>query len=135
MLILTSWQVFGYVDPATPVGYNIAPGVQQLITSLMTLGAFIGSLAAGKLILCECPSLNFVYANANKITGPIALVLSRKQALWTACLLCAVSDAIMMDTTHLAGLYVGRLFIGFANGFFMTFSQLYLQVPHPVLTH
>jgi hypothetical protein len=42
-------QVFGYVDPATPVGYNISPGVQQLITSLMTLGAFVGSLAAGKL--------------------------------------------------------------------------------------
>jgi hypothetical protein len=41
----------------------------------------------------------------------------------------------MMGTTHLAGLYVGRLFIGFANGFFMTFSQLYLQVSHPVLTH
>jgi MFS transporter, SP family, sugar:H+ symporter len=51
-----------------------------------------------------------------------------------ACLLCAVSDAIMMGTTHLAGLYVGRLFIGFANGFFMTFSQLYLQVSPPVLT-
>lgn len=39
-----------------------------------------------------------------------------------------MSDAIMMGTTHLAGLYVGRLFIGLANGFFMTFSQLYLQV-------
>ena len=49
MQILTSWQVFGYVDPATPVGYNISPGVQQLIASLMTLGAFIGSLAAGTL--------------------------------------------------------------------------------------
>jgi hypothetical protein len=40
MLILTSWQVFGYVDPATPVGYNISLGVQQLITSLMTLSTF-----------------------------------------------------------------------------------------------
>lgn len=40
-------QVFGYVDPATPIGYNIAPGVQQLISSLMTLGAFLGSFIAG----------------------------------------------------------------------------------------
>jgi MFS family permease len=109
------------------VGYNISPGVQQLIASLMTLGAFIGSLAAGKLLF----SLNFSNANIGKIAGPIALILSRKQALWMACLLCAVSDAIMMGTTHLAGLYVGRLFIGFANGFFMTFSQLYLQVSNP----
>lgn len=62
------------------------------------------------------------------MAGPIALIISRKQALWIACLLCAVSDAIMMGTTHLAGLYVGRFFIGLANGFFMTFSQLYLQV-------
>ena len=72
----------------------------------MTLGAFLGSLAA----------------------GPMAAVLSRKQALWAACILCFASDAIMMGTTKLAGLYVGRLFIGLANGFFMTFSQLYLQV-------
>lgn len=62
------------------------------------------------------------------ISGPIAMVLSRKQSLWAACLLCAVSNSIMIGTTHLAGLYVGRLFIGLANGFFMTFSQLYLQV-------
>jgi hypothetical protein len=58
MLTLTSRQVFGYVDPATPVGYNISPGVQQLITSLMTLGAFVGSLAAGKLVF----GLSFFYA-------------------------------------------------------------------------
>jgi SP family sugar:H+ symporter-like MFS transporter len=93
----------------------------------MTLGAFIGSLAAGKLLF----SLNFSNANIGKIAGPIALILSRKQALWMACLLCAVSDGIMVGTTHLAGLYAGRLFIGFANGFFMTFSQLYLQVSNP----
>lgn len=36
-----------------------------------------------------------------------------------------------MGTTALAGLYVGRLFIGIANGFFMTFSQLYLQESTP----
>ena len=40
-------KIFGYVDPASPVGYNISTEVQQLISSLMTLGAFVGSLAAG----------------------------------------------------------------------------------------
>lgn len=63
--------------------------------------------------------------------GPMAIKLGRKPCLWTACLLCAASDAIMMGTTKLAGLYVGRLFIGIANGFFMTFSQLYLQEVAP----
>jgi len=102
-------KIFGYVDPATPIGYNISPGVQQLISSLMTLGAFLGSF----------------------IAGPMAIKLGRKPCLWTACVLCAASDAIMMGTTKLAGLYVGRLFIGIANGFFMTFSQLYLQEVAP----
>ena len=37
----------------------------------------------------------------------------------------------MMGTTKLAGLYVGRAGIGIANGFLMTFSQLYLQEVAP----
>jgi len=34
----------------------------------------------------------------------------------------------MMTTTSIGGLYAGRLVIGLANGLYMTFSQLYLQV-------
>jgi len=34
----------------------------------------------------------------------------------------------MMATTNLAGIYAGRFLIGIANGWFMTFSQLYIQV-------
>lgn len=37
----------------------------------------------------------------------------------------------MMTTTSIGGLYVGRLFIGLANGMFMTFSQLYIQECSP----
>jgi MFS family permease len=86
--------VFGYKDPKSPVGYNISPEVQQLIGSLMTLGAVI----------------------ASGLAGPLAWKLGRKSCLWAACLLCAVSDIIMMATTSIGGLYVGRLFIGLANG-------------------
>lgn len=32
-----------------------------------------------------------------------------------------------MTTEHIGALYVGRFVIGLANGYFMTFSQLYLQ--------
>ncbi|KAJ9616841.1 RNA-dependent ATPase rok1 [Cladophialophora chaetospira] len=37
----------------------------------------------------------------------------------------------MMATTHIGALYCGRLLIGLANGYFMTFSQLYLQESSP----
>ena len=63
-----------------------------------------------------------------KVTGPMAIKLGRRQCLWIACLLCAASNSIMIGTTSLGGLYAGRLLIGIANGFLMTFSQLYLQV-------
>jgi SP family sugar:H+ symporter-like MFS transporter len=40
-------QVFGHEDPLSPTGWNISPGRQQLISSLMILGAFLASGAAG----------------------------------------------------------------------------------------
>jgi MFS family permease len=71
----------------------------------MTLGAFLSAAAAG--------------VAAHKF--------GRKQCLWLACLTCAVANIIMMTTEHIIPLYIGRLIIGFANGYFMTFSQLYIQ--------
>jgi MFS family permease len=98
-------QIYGYQTSASPTGWNIATERQQLISSLMTLGAFISSGTAGLV--------------ANKF--------GRRACLWVACLTCCVANIIMMTTTHIGALYVGRLVIGFANGYFMTFSQLYIQ--------
>jgi len=98
-------EVFGGKDPASPIGYNISPGRQQLISSLMILGAFISSSAA----------------------GPIALILSRRMSIYLAVVLCVVANVVMMTTDKIGGLYAGRFIIGLANGLFMTFSQLYLQ--------
>jgi SP family sugar:H+ symporter-like MFS transporter len=72
----------------------------------MTLGAFLSSSAA----------------------GIFATKLGRRQCLWLASALCCVSNVVMMTTTSLAGLYAGRLLIGLANGWYMTYSQLYIQV-------
>lgn len=36
-------QVYGYEAPNTAIGWNITPVRQQLISSLMTLGAFVSS--------------------------------------------------------------------------------------------
>ncbi|KAF3809698.1 High-affinity glucose transporter RGT2 [Colletotrichum gloeosporioides] len=102
-------QVYGYEDPKTSIGWNISTTRQQLISSLMTLGAFISSMLA----------------------GAIASKLSRKMCLWLSCVLCVVANVIMMTTTHIGALYVGRLLIGLGNGGFMTFSQLYIQETSP----
>ncbi|KAK5113756.1 hypothetical protein LTR85_010773 [Meristemomyces frigidus] len=96
-------KVFGYADPSSPLGYGIDTTVQQLITSLLTLGSFVSSFAA----------------------GPFSSVLGRKPALWTACALNAVACAIMLATTDTGVLYFGRLLMGFANGFLVTFSAVY----------
>ncbi|XTI89786.1 general substrate transporter [Cenococcum geophilum] len=96
-------KVFGYPDPNNPLGYGINSTVQQLIASLLTLGSFVSSLAA----------------------GAFGSYFGRKSALWTACLLNAIACAIQIATTNAAVLYVGRLILGFANGFFVTFSNVY----------
>ena len=86
------------------IGYNISSERQQLISSLMTLGAFITSATAG--------------------FG--AAFYGRKVSLWLACLGSIVATVIMQTTTSIGALYAARLIIGFANGLFMTYSQLYI---------
>ncbi|ETI23910.1 hypothetical protein G647_05717 [Cladophialophora carrionii CBS 160.54] len=102
-------KIYGYRAPETPIGWNLTPLRQQLISSLMTLGAFISSGAAG-------------FAAAK---------LGRRHCLWIASGLCCISNILMMATTHIGALYAGRLLIGLANGYFMTFSQLYIQESSP----
>ncbi|KAI1383744.1 putative maltose permease [Hypoxylon trugodes] len=100
-------QVFGEEDPSIPLGYNIASDRQQLIASLMVLGAFVSSSSAG-------------------FTAKYA---GRKLSLWIACIGVFISTAVMQTTTSIGGLYAGRLLIGLANGLLMTHSQLYGIVP------
>ena len=75
----------------------------------MTLGAFISSGTAGLA----------------------AAKFGRKHCLWAACVLCCISNVIMMATESVEALYAGRFLIGLANGYFMTFSQLYIQESSP----
>lgn len=102
-------KVFGEPAPDTPIGYNLSAERQQLISSLMTLGAFVSSSTA----------------------GVTALVFGRKMTLWIACIGVFVSTALMQATTSIAGLYAGRLIIGLANGLLMTHSQLYIHEVSP----
>ncbi|KAJ6083492.1 hypothetical protein N7467_007627 [Penicillium canescens] len=95
--------VFGYKNPGNELGYGINSTVQQLITSLLTLGSFLSSLLAGLF----------------------SQFLGRRPALWMACVLNAASCAIQITSTSSNILYIGRLLLGFANGFFVTFSNIY----------
>lgn len=80
-----------------------------MITSLLTLGSFLSSLVA----------------------GVFSTYFGRRPALWLACLLNAVACAIQIATTDKGVLYLGRLLIGFANGFFVTFSNVYTSEAAP----
>ena len=99
-------QTFGYPDPLSPVGWNLSPVVQQLISSLMILGCFASSLSAGFT----------------------AAYVGRKISLWFGCALVIVAAIIMQTTTTIGGLYAGRLIVGLGIGLLMTHSQLYIQV-------
>ena len=82
-------EVFGYYD-SVKEKWAIDPTVQQLISSLMTIGTFIGSL----------------------LVGPFSSKLGRKYGLWAASLINMVATAIMLGTTHVGALYFARLILG-----------------------
>ncbi|KAF7624106.1 putative transporter [Aspergillus flavus] len=96
-------KVFGYPDPGSEGGYAIDSTVQQLITSLLTLGSFVSSLVAGFF----------------------SAYLGRRHALWLACIVNAIACAIQIGAPSAGVLYLGRLLLGFANGFLVTFSNIY----------
>ena len=88
---------------------NSQTEVQQLISSLMTIGTLLGSL----------------------LVGPFSSKLGRKAGLWSASLLNAVATAIMLGTTSLGALYFARLLLGVSVGWFLTFAQLYVHEVAP----
>jgi MFS family permease len=102
-------RVFGYPDPKNPIGYGIDSTVQQLIASLLTLGSFMSALLAGSF----------------------AAYFGRRHGIWCACVLNAVACAIQIGTDSVGALYVGRLLLGVANGFLVTFSNVYTAEASP----
>jgi hypothetical protein len=82
-------KVFGYYDPKLEK-WNIDPTVQQLISSLMTIGTFLSSL----------------------LVGPFSARFGRRHGLWAAALLNFIATGIQLGTTSKAALYVARLILG-----------------------
>ncbi|KAI0399012.1 general substrate transporter [Xylaria palmicola] len=102
-------KVFGYADPMQPGGYAIEGTFQRLISSLVTLGAFLSSLAAGSF----------------------AHYFGRRAALWWACGLNIIACVIQIATTSKVAVYIGRLVLGLSNGFLVTFSNIYTAEASP----
>ncbi|ETI27077.1 hypothetical protein G647_09759 [Cladophialophora carrionii CBS 160.54] len=101
-------QVFGYYSE--DLGrWNIDPTVQQLISSLMTIGTFLSSL----------------------MVGPFSMKFGRRHGLWAAALLNYVATAIQLGTTSKGALYFSRLLLGISVGWFLTFAQLYVHEAAP----
>lgn len=96
-------KIFGYKDPKSASGWNIHTTPQQLISSFLNVGTIIGTL----------------------FTVPFAHRYGRKPAIWVACAFSFVACAVQVATTTLGGLYAGRIILGVANGFFITFSNIY----------
>lgn len=96
-------------QPQNPIGYNISTKVQTLIQSLIQLGGLVACL------------LIFKWGR----------LLSGRWGLWTASFVSVISVALQIGSTHLAALYIGRLLLGFSNGFYLTYSVAYMSEAAP----
>jgi MFS transporter, SP family, sugar:H+ symporter len=97
--------IYGYIDPTATFGYGISSSVQQLISSLMSLGAVLG---------CA-------------IAGPMSRYIGRRWSLAVAIGFNQLGTVLMIACSNIGGLYAGRLIIGIANGLFDVFPQLYIH--------
>ncbi|KAF1949731.1 MFS transporter [Byssothecium circinans] len=102
-------KVYGYRDKKTKIGWNIATGPQQLMTSFLNVGTIIGVL------------LTHVWAKK----------FGRRQGVWLACVLSWVAAGLQIGTDKLVGLYFGRIILGISNGFFITFANVWVAEVTP----
>lgn len=105
----TSLYANSFNQPLNPIGYNISTKVQTLIQSLIQLGSL-----ASCIVIFKFGSL-----------------FSSRMGLWIGSILSVVSIAVQIGSTHVGALYVGRLLLGFSNGFFTTYSAIYMGESAP----
>lgn len=101
--------VSGFPDKTATFGHAIDPTVQQLINSLVSIGAFV-----------SCAAI-----------GPAGRVLSRRWTLLVGVLLNYLGVILMIVAKNPGQLYAGRLIIEFANGLFDALPQLYIHESAP----
>ncbi|CAG8977519.1 hypothetical protein HYALB_00008698 [Hymenoscyphus albidus] len=102
-------KVYGFRDPKTRNGWNIATSTQQLMTSFLSVGSVMGVL----------------------LTPAFGRRFGRRPAVWIACAVTFLAAALQLATTTLAGLYIGRILLGLSNGFLGAFSNSYITESRP----
>lgn len=60
--------------------------------------------------------------------GAITPFMGRKGSVWTASVLCCVSNVTMISSTNICAIYVGRALIGLANVVVGHWIDLHLEV-------
>lgn len=98
-------QIFGFPSKTSVTGWGISPTVQQLISSLMLIGAFVACLAI----------------------GPAGRYLSRRWVLFIGCCINHLAVVLMMVATDTATLYAGRTIMGLSVGILDVLPQLYIH--------
>ena len=104
-------EIYGHVDPHSPIGYNISTEVQRLIQSLINIGSFVSAFA--------------IYFLGSRI--------SRRVGLWIGCALAFLSVSLMIAIENIAGLYAGRLLLGMSNGFLLPYNVMFVSESTPSL--
>lgn len=104
-------QIFGFPSDTSALGWGIDPTVQQLISSLMLVGAFVACLAI----------------------GPAGKYFSRKWVLFIGCCVNHVAVILMMVAKDLPTLYAGRAIVGISVGILDVVPQLYIHECAPAM--
>ena len=65
------------------------------------------------------------------MAGAFGSLFGRKTCLALACIVSFAACGIQIGTTSKAVLYFGRVLLGFSNGFFVTFSNVYVAEAAP----
>lgn len=101
--------VFGFADPSLPGGYGIDSTFQSLMTALLQLG-----LAGGGLI-----------------QSPLSRWFPRRASFWVGYIFSIIAITIQITTTKQSIVYVGRTFLGIANGLYVSATILYISEVAP----
>jgi MFS transporter, SP family, sugar:H+ symporter len=101
--------VFGFADPSLPGGYGIDSGFQSLMTALLQLG-----LAGGGLI-----------------QSPLSRWFPRRASFWLGYAFSLIAISIQITTSSQGVVYVGRTFLGIANGLYVSATILYISEVAP----
>ena len=102
-------KVFGFPSKTSPNGLGIDPTFQSLITSFLFLSQIIASL----------------------LIGVFSSKFGRRVGIWVGSVFIVAGLLVQIFVTTHGAYYVGRLLLGFGNGFYTNIAILYIVEASP----